>query len=206
MVAAGPALAELLQQALPAAYGLRQRSEADLPFLCQLYAQTREEELAPVQWPAQQKEAFLADQFDKQHQHYLQHYPRAQWWMLTCQGAPMGRLYLEQTARELRIMDVSLMPAHRNQGLGTALMRSVLRHADGQRLTASLHVEPFNPALRLYQRLGFVHAETRGVYLFMQRPPATTEAASVENELVTGMAGVAPDGHHEQVQAAVSRM
>lgn len=103
-------------------------------------------------------------------------------------------------------MDVSLMPAHRNQGLGTALMRSVLRHADGLQLTVSLHVEPFNPALRLYQRLGFVHAETRGVYLFMQRPPATTEAASVENELVTGVTGVAPDGHHEQVQAAAARM
>ena len=59
----------------------------------------------------------------------------------------------------------------RNQGLGTALMGALLGHADDQQITASLHVEPFNPALRMYQRLGFVHAETRGVYWFMQRPP-----------------------------------
>lgn len=200
--AAEPALAQLLQ-ALPAAYRLRQRSEADMPFLCQLYAQTREDELAPVPWTAQQKQAFLADQFAKQHHHYLQHYPRAQWRVLTCQGAPMGRLYLEQTERELRIMDVSLMPDHRNQGLGTALMRALLGHADDQQLILSLHVEPFNPALRLYQRLGFVHVETRGVYLFMQRPPA---AGSVENELVACMAGIAPDRNHEQLQAPMLRV
>lgn len=202
VAAAEPALTQL-RQALPAAYGLRHRSEADLPFLCQLYAQTREEELAPVPWTAQQKQAFLADQFDKQHRHYLQHYPRAQWWVLTHQYTPMGRLYLEQTARELRVMEISLMPDHRNQGLGTALMRALLGHADGQQLTVALHVEPFNPALRLYERLGFVHAETRGVYWFMQRPPA---AGSVENDFVARVAGVAPDGNHKQFQAAMPRM
>ena len=191
-----------LRQSLPTAYGLRQRSEADLPFLCRLYAQTREDELAPVQWTAEQKKAFLADQFEKQHRHYLQHYPLAQWWVLTFQETPMGRLYLEQTRRELRIMDVALMPGHRNHGLGTALMRALIGHADDQQLTASLHVEPFNPALRLYQRLGFVHAETRGMYLFMQRPPRE----SVENELVARVAGIASDGHHEQLQASMLRV
>ncbi len=202
MDAAGAALAQLLKS-LPAAYGLRHRSEADLPFLRRLYAQTREEELAPVPWTAQQKEAFLADQFNKQHSHYLQHYPQAQWWVLTFQDAPMGRLYVEQTPRELRVMDVSLVPEHRHQGLGTALMDALLQHADCHQLTASLHVEPFNPALRLYERLGFVHAETRGVYLFMQRPPTTR---SVENEFVTRVAGIASDGNHEKIQAAVPRM
>lgn len=199
---AAPALAHLLQ-ALPAAYGLRHRSAADLPFLRQLYAKTREEELAPVPWPEPQKQAFLDDQFDKQHGHYLQHYPQAHWWVLTFREAPVGRLYLNQTASELRIMDIALMPEQRNRGLGTALMHALLRHADCQQLTVSLHVEPFNPALRLYQRLGLAHAETRGVYLFMQRLPA---ARSVEDEFVAGVAGVASDGNHEQVQAAVPRM
>jgi hypothetical protein len=30
-----------------------------------------------------------------------------------------------------------------------------------------------NPALRLYERLGFDVAEDKGVYLFLARPPAT---------------------------------
>lgn len=183
-----------LQKALPEAYGIRLRSEADIPFLCQLYAQTREDELAPVPWPNHQKQAFLADQFSKQHNHYLQHYPRAKWWVVTYSDTPVGRLYIEQTTQELRVMDVSLAPSHRNQGLGTGLMHSLLKHADRRQLTVSLHVEPFNPALRLYLRLGFVHQETRGVYLFMQRPPTPR---SVENKLVARMVGVTPNRDHK---------
>ncbi len=170
-----------LMQGLPAGYGLRQRSQADEPFLCRLYAQTREDELSQVPWTDQQKQAFLADQFNKQHHHYLRHYPQAQWWVLIYKETPVGRLYLEQTHRELRVMDVSLMRSHRNQGLGTSLMRALLVHADKHQLTLSLHVEPFNPALRLYQRLGFVSAETRGVYLFMQRPPSAQDQLKISS-------------------------
>ena len=36
----------------------------------------------------------------------------------------------------------------------------------------TIHVERFNPALRLYERLGFSVAEDKGVYLFLERPPA----------------------------------
>ena len=31
-----------------------------------------------------------------------------------------------------------------------------------------IHVERFNPALRLYERLGFRQIDDRGVYLFME--------------------------------------
>jgi GNAT superfamily N-acetyltransferase len=185
---------------LPHGYALRVRQEDDLPFLRELYARTREEELRPVPWTAEQKRAFLYDQFAKQHAHYLQHYPQAQWWIVTCDGLPVGRLYVALTARDCRIMDVALLDAHRNRGIGTALMRAVLEDAQAAGVPASLHVEPFNPALRLYMRLGFVHVETRGVYLYMERP------CSVEDDLVAGALGVAADRHHEHVQAPVRRM
>ena len=58
----------MLQQALPAfalpaallsqGFALRPETEADLPFLMQLYASTRAEELAAVPWSAEQKAAF----------------------------------------------------------------------------------------------------------------------------------------------------
>lgn len=166
------ALARALSDALPKGHGLRERRADDLPFLRELYAQTREDELRRVPWPERQKREFLDDQFSKQHAHYLAHYPSARWWVLACGDEPVGRLYVEQTARDLRVMDVSLLAAHRGRGLGGALMRALMRHAAAAGLPVTLHVEPFNPALRLYQRLGFERVETRGIYYFMQRLPA----------------------------------
>lgn len=165
-------LGRALRAALPPDYLLRARTEDDLPFLRALYAQTREDELRPLAWPQEQKRAFLDDQFAKQHAHYLAHYPAARWWVLTCGLEPVGRLYLEQTARDLRVMDISLLAAHRGRGLGGTIMQALLRHAATAGLPVTLHVEPFNPALRLYQRLGFERVETRGIYYFMQRLPA----------------------------------
>lgn len=185
---------------LPAGYALRPREPGDLGFLGELYAAMRDEELRPVAWTPEQKRAFLDDQFAKQHAHYLEHYPQARWWIVTCDGQPVGRLYVARTARDLRIMDVSLIEAHRNRGIGTALMRALIEQSQAHGVPASLHVEPFNPALRLYQRLGFAYVETRGVYLFMERP------CSVEDDFVAGSPSLAADRHHEHVEAPARRM
>jgi ribosomal protein S18 acetylase RimI-like enzyme len=43
----------------------------------------------------------------------------------------------------------------------------------------TIHVEAFNPALRLYRRLGFEHADTNGVYFLMRwTPPPQVNTAS----------------------------
>ena len=149
---------------------LRERTDDDYAFLSDVYASSREEEFRPVDWPEAQKRAFLHDQFARQHAHYAQHYPRAEWLVIERDGVRIGRLYLETTRVERRLMDVCLLPDYRNQGIGTALMCALLADADTLGLPVTLHVEPFNPALRLYTRLGFVEREQRGIYLFMGRP------------------------------------
>lgn len=161
----------LYAQHLAPGIGLRPRTDADLSFLGDLYASTREEELRPVPWSAAQKRAFLQDQFEKQHAHYLQHYPNAEWFVIEHEAAPIGRFYVCRTAGEIRLMDVSLVGGWRSRGIGTAILRALAEHADALALPLGLHVEPFNPALRLYQRWGFEPIETRGVYVFMQRKP-----------------------------------
>jgi GNAT superfamily N-acetyltransferase len=183
---------------LPDGCILRPRTPADQNFLAALYAETREEELRPALWTEEQKRAFLRDQFHKQHAHYLAHYPAAEWWVIVSNGEPVGRIYLEQTEAELRLMDIALSGTHRGQGLGARLIDAVLRRADEAGVPVRLHVEPFNPALRLYTRRGFHHCETRGVYWFMERPVG---AASVEDQLIAQPVSTAADGHHEQIQA-----
>ena len=152
----------------------RMRPEADLPFLFRLYASTREEELAPVPWSAEQKAAFLAQQFQAQHSHYMQHMPQADWMVIELGGQPVGRLYLDTREAELRIVDIALMPAQRGRGLGRAILEDILELAERSGRGVGIHVEQFNPAMRLYQRLGFVKCGATGVYHLMRwDPPAS---------------------------------
>jgi len=166
---------------LPAGVTLRAEVDADRDFLADLYASVREEEVRPVPWSDEQKRAFLREQFELQRAHYRKHYPRAEWLLFEAEGAAAGRLYLHTGSAEVRLMDIALVAARRNRGVGTALTASILRYADELALPVTLHVEPFNPALRLYERFGFRTIETRGIYLFMKRPcppPATPSGAT----------------------------
>jgi ribosomal protein S18 acetylase RimI-like enzyme len=69
--------------------------------------------------------------------------------------------------KEIRIMDIALLPEHRGVGIGTGLLRELQEEARAAGKSLSIHVEKFNPALRLYERLGFQPQEDKGVYLLM---------------------------------------
>lgn len=143
----------------------------DLPFLQALYASTRTEEMALSGWNDTQIEAFLALQFRAQHEHYQQHYPNARFELILSDAKPIGRLYLDQWDDEYRLIDIALLPKYRNQGLGSRILKQILALAAQQNKAVRIHVEHFNPALRLYQRLGFRLLEDKGVYQFMEWRP-----------------------------------
>jgi len=149
---------------------LRPATDADLPFLARLYASTREDELAAVEWPAGQKEAFLRQQFEAQHAWYREQYADASFDVVELGGEPIGRLYVARWANEVRIVDVSLLPEHRGRGVGRRLLEALFAETDAAGKPVSIHVERFNPALRLYARLGFALREDKGVYLLLARP------------------------------------
>ena len=86
---------------------------------------------------------------------------------------PLGRLYVHRGETDIRIVDIALLPEHRGRGIGSHLLRAILDEAAKRGRTVSIHVERFNPALRLYERLGFAHVADTGVYYLMEwRPPA----------------------------------
>lgn len=162
------ALGEWLAPQLPASIRLRPETAADWEFIVQLYASTRAEELAPVPWPEETKQSFLRAQCELQREHYRKHYQGADFWVIEREARAIGRLYLHASRSELRIMDIALLPAERAQGLGTRIVSAILAYARRLDAAVTLHVEPLNPAQRLYQRLGFTLAEDRGVYHFLQ--------------------------------------
>jgi ribosomal protein S18 acetylase RimI-like enzyme len=145
----------------------------DLPFLAELYASTRREELAQAPWSPAEREAFLRWQFAAQHRHYQDHYPDCEFLVIERLGGaaartPIGRLYLDRREDELRVVDIALLPDDRGRRLGTAILERVLAEGRERGLPVCVHVESENPALRLYQRLGFRHVETHGVYQLMR--------------------------------------
>jgi ribosomal protein S18 acetylase RimI-like enzyme len=154
-----------LNEAAALAVVLRPMSDADLPFTAALYASTRAEELAPVPWPADTKRMFLAQQHAAQHAHYQQHYRGMEAMIVERGGAAIGRLYLYEMPDEIRIVDISLIPEARRQGIGAALLRDVIAAAAPRGKSVTIHVEKNNPAHTLYARLGFTILDAdRGAY------------------------------------------
>ncbi len=112
-------------------------------------------------------------QFEAQAAHYQQHYLTAEYDIIEVQESPVGRLYVDRWAREIRIMDIAILPEHRGRGIGTQLLRELQNESERCGKSLSIHVERMNPALALYQRLGFRMIEDKGVYLLMEwKPPA----------------------------------
>ncbi|WP_228141852.1 hypothetical protein, partial [Acinetobacter baumannii] len=82
-------------RAADAGLQLRPMAGSDMPFLAQVDASTRTEELALAPGSEAGKQAFLASQFQAQHAHYQRYYPDADWLVVSCDGNDIGRLYLE---------------------------------------------------------------------------------------------------------------
>jgi ribosomal protein S18 acetylase RimI-like enzyme len=146
----------------------RRLADSDLPFLATVYASTRAEEVAATDWSEEQKAAFLEAQFRAQHAHYQQYYPDADWLVTMRAGEDIGRLYIERWPSQHRIIDIAFLPAHRGKGLGAALLRDLMDEAAACGKAVSIHVEKFNPAMRLYRRLGFQTEQDKGVYDLMR--------------------------------------
>jgi ribosomal protein S18 acetylase RimI-like enzyme len=164
-------LAVAIDGALPEGVTLRPVREEDAEFLFRVYAGTRVEELAVVPWSEEQKEAFLRMQFRAQDTDYHRSYPDAAFLVIESDGAPAGRLYVHRRRNEIAVVDVALVPEYRGRGIGGALLRGLMAEAAAAGLPVRLHVERFNPAQRLYARLGFRPLADHGVYLLMEWRP-----------------------------------
>jgi ribosomal protein S18 acetylase RimI-like enzyme len=164
-------------RAAEAGLTFRRVTPADEPFLFRLYASTRIEELAPLPWPEEQKAAFLDSQARAQHADYQRNYAHADWLVIARGGADIGRLYLERgdsSSHTHNIIDIAFLPDWRGHGLGGALLRDLLDEAGRAGKAMSIYVEKTNPAMRLYERLGFTRIEEQGVYDLMRWAPGKT--------------------------------
>ena len=153
---------------------LRPEQPGDEPFLFEVYASTREAELALTNWDEPARRAFLDMQFTAMRRGYAGMYPSGEFLIIDVGGRAIGRMVLNRTVEEFRVVDLALLPADRNAGIGTFLMRRVCAEAAQAGKPVRLCVLKNSRAVRWYERLGFTKTEEPGFYGQMEwRAPGT---------------------------------
>jgi ribosomal protein S18 acetylase RimI-like enzyme len=143
-------------------------ADDDKWFLARVYASTREEELASSSMNELQKAGLLLLQFRAQHAHFLKHYPQADMLVVMGGGYEIGRLYLARWPTRHGIIDLALLPEFRRHGAGGVILRDLMDEAAACGKDLTVLVEKFDPAIRLYRRLGFVTEQDKGAYDLMR--------------------------------------
>ena len=102
------------------------------------------------------QETFLRVQHLAQSRGYQAAHPRAERSIVLASGEPAGRWMVDREGESIVLVDVAFLPEHRGKGLGTALLKRLLAEGGAAGRKVKLQVTRGNPAIRLYQRLGFV--------------------------------------------------
>lgn len=149
---------------------LRPVEPDDQPFQLALYASTRDD-LNLLDWESHLKQSLIDMQFRAQSAQYSASYPEADNSIILIEDRPVGRVIVDRNQQAITLVDIAILPAHRNAGIGTVLIRGLLREGIASSRPVKLHVLKSNPAQRLYLRLGFSIVGDHGLYLEMKSEP-----------------------------------
>lgn len=166
----------------------RPRTDADLGLVRALFAASRRAELAHLPDGDAGRDGFIDLQLRARDHHRDATRPGASLGILTVDDVPVGQLDLHRTEGAVEVLEVAVVPGLQGHGLGGAALGHVAGRADAAGLAVQLHVEPANPARRLYERLGFLVTGKESLHLAMERPPAGGEAVPA----VPGVTAPAP--------------
>jgi len=148
---------------------LRSVAPTDQEFLLKVYSSTREQELGQVEWAEGHKEAFLRWQFEMQQREYETSFPNARYNVIVVDRQDAGRIWVGLDEQQIRLLDIAILPAFQNRGVGTALLKQLIEEArTSNKLLRHMVFVLNNDAHRFYERLGFVIIEDMGAYKHME--------------------------------------
>lgn len=146
---------------------LRDVTPDDQPFLFEVYASTRIDELQGTGWPDEQKLAFLRMQFLVRERSQ----PRVDDRIILLNGKPVGRMMVDRGEAAIVLRDIAVLTEYRNAGIGSRLIQDLLKEAASAGKPVQLHVVATSPAVGLYERLGFCRTGDEDAYLEMKWVP-----------------------------------
>jgi ribosomal protein S18 acetylase RimI-like enzyme len=83
----------------------------------------------------------------------------------------IGWLTVQRSPDRIEIDSIYIVPTHQRLGIGTYLLRQLIDEARSNDQTATLSTAKVNPALRLYERLGFSVSHETDFKLYLEWRP-----------------------------------
>jgi len=151
----------------PPEYRLRIASEHDEPLLFELFCTARAPDFSACE-PALGQQ-LLQMQYRAQRNTYQAQFPLASRYVIEDDlEVPIGSLLYEDTPEAVRLIDIAILPAFRNRGIGTSIIEKLQQAALKKDVPVCLSVFRLNPARVLYLRLGFTETDGNELYQSMQ--------------------------------------
>lgn len=143
-------------------YQLRDAADADREFLYELHvAALKQYIVATWGWDE-----------TWQLRYFQRHFRPDERKIIVVEGTDVGTISVEEREGELHLGLIELLPDHQGQGIGTALIKGMVKSAHEQGLAATLEVLRVNKRARsLYERLGFVVTSQDKYKFGMSNPP-----------------------------------
>ena len=148
--------------ALAMSITLRPALADDEEFLFELFRQTVTAELAML------GDAILRMQFMAQQLAYSAEFPASNNEIIMLGDRPIGRVLVERNQHENRGVDIALLAEYRSGGVGRMLIQELLDEAARAGKPFRISVVKTNPAIHLYERLGFKTTGDSGTQLLME--------------------------------------
>jgi len=152
----------------PQSIALRPPLPDDEAFLFEVYSASRRDDLAGLNWPSEQVHDFLNKQYAAQQRFFRADYPQAHELIVLRSDERIGRLMVERSDREIRLVDLALLPSHRNAGIGTHLIKELISEAKEAGKAFRVQVMRVSQAVNLFERLGFVKVSETGSHYQME--------------------------------------
>jgi ribosomal protein S18 acetylase RimI-like enzyme len=157
---------------------LRRAELHDAEFLVTAYASTRRDELASSGWGPSMSNALLTIHFQAQWRACKAVYPSVQTSIILACGTPIGSMMVQRTKSEARLVDIVLLPEHRNRGIGALLVRRLIAESIELQIPLRLSVLKSDRAIHLFERLGLGLTSCDELHCEMAFEPAKAKSAA----------------------------
>ncbi len=128
--------------------------------------------MAAAPWTDIQKHEFVLMQFEAQRTDYRTRFPDALHSIMVLAGRDVGRIWIDRRPEEIRLLDITVHPDNRNQGVGSMAIELLQTESETSAVPLRHSVYVSNDsALRFYRRHGFSVIEDFGTYVLMEWLP-----------------------------------